>query len=232
MRGVIASEPGRSLGVFTLGPRVFIDHADLPSTGLLTFGSDVDYEMLLKVPDAALGPLTDDLEAAFANEYVSIRSYRRRQDWMAENLIRTENYLSLVGLIVLILGGIGVSSVTRVFVQQKIRSIAILKCVGWTSPPDPGGLSDTSGAARVAGSALGVALAGAILAAFPLLLSGAARCCFRWTSVSPRERSHKAWPSGCSCRSCFRWCPCSRCVKSSRRCSCGRTSHRFAASTG
>ena len=68
VRGVIASEPGRSLGVFTLGPRVFIDHADLPSTGLLTFGSDVDYEMLLKVPDEALGPLTADLEATFANE--------------------------------------------------------------------------------------------------------------------------------------------------------------------
>ena len=43
-----------------------------------------------------------------------------------------ENYLSLVGLVVLILGGIGVSSVTRVFVQQKV-SIAILKCVGSSS---------------------------------------------------------------------------------------------------
>ena len=31
IRGVIASEPGRSLGAFTLGPRIFIDHADLPS---------------------------------------------------------------------------------------------------------------------------------------------------------------------------------------------------------
>lgn len=174
VRGVIASEPGRSLGVFTLGPRVFIDHADLPSTGLLTFGSDVDYEMLLKVPDAALGPLTDDLEAAFANEYVGIRSYRRRQDRMAENLIRTENYLSLVGLIVLILGGIGVSSVTRVFVQQKIRSIAILKCVGCTSRQILAVYLTQVVLLGIAGSALGVALAGAILAAFPLLLSGAA----------------------------------------------------------
>ena len=174
VRGVIASEPGRSLGVFTLGPRVFIDHADLPSTGLLTFGSDVDYEMLLKVPDEALGPLTDDLEAAFANEYVGIRSYRRRQDRMAENLIRTENYLSLVGLVVLLLGGIGVSSVTRVFIQQKIRSIAILKCVGSTSRQILAIYLTQVVLLGLAGSALGVALAGAIIAAFPLLLSGAA----------------------------------------------------------
>ena len=53
---------------------------------------------------------------------------------MNQNLTRAENYLSLVGLVVLILGGIGVSSVTRVFVQQKVRSIAILKCVGSSSP--------------------------------------------------------------------------------------------------
>jgi putative ABC transport system permease protein len=175
VRGVIASEPGRSLGVFTLGPRVFIDHADLPSTDLLTFGSDVDYEMLLKVPEEALGPLTADLDAAFADEYVSVRSYRRRQDRMAENLVRTENYLSLVGLVVLLLGGIGVSSVTRVFVQQKIRGIAILKCVGSSSRQVLAIYLTQVLLLGLAGSALGVALAWTLIAALPLLLTGVAR---------------------------------------------------------
>ena len=49
---------------------------------------------------------------------------------MGEDFARAENYLSLVGLVIVILGGVGVSSVTRVFVQQKIRSIAVLKCLG------------------------------------------------------------------------------------------------------
>ena len=49
---------------------------------------------------------------------------------MGEDFARAENYLSLVGLVVVILGGVGVSSVTRVFVQQKIKSIAVLKCIG------------------------------------------------------------------------------------------------------
>ena len=47
--------------------------------------------------------------------------------------MRAENYLSLVGFIMVVLGGIGVWSVTRVFVKQKIRSVAILKCVGATA---------------------------------------------------------------------------------------------------
>ena len=50
-----------------------------------------------------------------------------------EDFARAENYLSLVGLVIVILGGIGVSSVTRVFVAQKIKSIAILKCLGGRS---------------------------------------------------------------------------------------------------
>ena len=174
VRGVVASEPGRSLGVFTLGSRVFIDHADLPATGLVTFGSDVDYEMLLKVPDAALAPLAEDLEAAFAGEYVRIRTYRGRQQRMAENLLRTENYLSLVGLVVLMLGGIGVSSVTRVFVQQKIRSIAILKCVGSTSRQVLAIYLGQVLVLGVAGSAFGVALAGGLIAASPWFLAGLA----------------------------------------------------------
>ena len=35
IRGVIDSEPGGGVGGFSLGPRVLIDYADLPSTGLL-----------------------------------------------------------------------------------------------------------------------------------------------------------------------------------------------------
>ena len=67
---------------------------------------------------------------------------------MGENLARAENYLSLVGLVVLILGGIGVSSVTRVFVQQKVRSIAILKCIGTHVAADARHLHDAGPAAR------------------------------------------------------------------------------------
>ena len=86
--------------------------------------------MLLRVPDSSLDDLASDLRTAFVNEFVGVRSYKRSEDQIGENLTRAENYLSLVGLVVLILGGIGVSSVTRVFVQQKMKSIAVLKCIG------------------------------------------------------------------------------------------------------
>jgi putative ABC transport system permease protein len=168
VRGVISSEPGRRIGAFSLGPRVLIDHADLPATGLLSFGSRANYQILLRVPAAALESLNTDLRQAFANEFVGVRSYRRTEDQMGEDLVRAENYLSLVGLVVLILGGIGVSSVTRVFVQQKIRSIAILKCIGSTSRQVLSVYMTQVIVLGLAGSALGVALAAAAVAAVPM----------------------------------------------------------------
>ena len=167
IRDVIVAEPGRNLGAFSLGPRVIIDRDDLEGTGLLAFGSRASYQQLLKVPEDVSGALTVDLRERFANEFVGVRWYRRTEDQMGENLARAENYLSLVGLVVLILGGIGVSSVTRVFVQQKVRSIAILKCVGSTSPQMLSVYMTQVLLLGLAGSALGVALAAGVLAAVP-----------------------------------------------------------------
>lgn len=170
VRGVIAAEPGRRIGAFSLGPRVLIDHADLPATGLLSFGSRANYQYLLRVPDADVEALHTDLRRVLANEFVGVRSYRRTEDQMSEDLMRSENYLSLVGLVVLILGGIGVSSVTRVFIQQEIRSIAILKCVGSTSAQILAVYVTQVILLGIAGSLLGVGLAAAAVAAVPVVV--------------------------------------------------------------
>jgi len=130
IRGVIENEPGRQVGGLSLGPRVIIGYDDLAATGLLSFGSRARHQVMARVPDARLAALTRDLRADFKSTFVGIRSYRSTEDDIGEDLQRAENYLSLVGLAVVILGGIGISSVTRVFIQQKLKSIAVLKCVG------------------------------------------------------------------------------------------------------
>jgi putative ABC transport system permease protein len=182
IRGVIQSEPGRNLGAFSLGSRVFIDLADLPSTGLLSFGSRASHQLLLQVPSPPPLPgrrdpsltLAGELSRAFVNDFIGVRSYRQNEGRMNRSLTRSENYLSLVGLVVLILGGIGVSSVTRVFVQQKVKSIAILKCVGSSTRQVLAIYLTQVVLLGLAGSALGVAIAGAVLEALPLLVGNLA----------------------------------------------------------
>src|SRR5205814_9403008 len=87
--------------------------------------------LLVKLPDESrIQPLVATLQNDFKEEFISARSYRSTDDEIGRDFDRAENYLSLVGLIIVILGGIAVSSVTRVFVLQKLKSIAVLKCLG------------------------------------------------------------------------------------------------------
>ena len=82
------------------------------------------------MPEERVEPLVKALREDFKDEFINTRSFRSTEDQVGRDFDRAENYLSLVGLIIVILGGIAVSSVTRVFILQKIRSIAVLKCLG------------------------------------------------------------------------------------------------------
>jgi putative ABC transport system permease protein len=173
VRGVIEAEPGRRLGAFSLGPRVIVDLADLEQTSLLAFGSRVTYQQLVKVSDAAVAGLVTDLREDAKNSFLRVRSYTTTEGDLGEDFARAENYLSLVGLIVVILGGVGVSSVTRVFVQQKIRSIAILKCLGARGSQVLAIYMAQVLALGVLGSVVGVLIAMAVMAWIPAFLGPA-----------------------------------------------------------
>jgi putative ABC transport system permease protein len=133
IRGVVVGEPGRRAGPFSFGSRVFIDLEDLRSAGLLGAGSRASYRVMLKLAGGQVQRLARDLRQAFRDQYVTVRTYQSTEDQLGRELERTENYLSLVGLVIVVLGGVGVWSVVRVFVQQKLRTVAILKCVGSTT---------------------------------------------------------------------------------------------------
>jgi len=172
IRGVIVSEPGRRVGGFSLGPRVIVDYADLPSTGIISFGSRADRRLHAKVPDDRTDELVRALRVDFKDDFINTRSYRSTEDQIGRDFDRAENYLSLVGLIIVILGGIAVSSVTRVFILQKIRSIAVLKCVGARSAQIIAVYILQVMALGLAGSLLGVAMASGVIAAISLALGG------------------------------------------------------------
>ncbi|HUK34177.1 MAG TPA: FtsX-like permease family protein, partial [Vicinamibacterales bacterium] len=153
-----------------LGPRVFVDFDDMPSTTLLVFGSRARRVVLARVPDDALDGLVSAINQDFGEEYINARSYRATDDAIGRDFDRSENYLSLVGLIIVILGGIAVSSVTRVFILQKIRAIAVLKCLGASSRQIMSVYLLQVLSLGLAGSLLGVGMARLALAGIPLAL--------------------------------------------------------------
>jgi putative ABC transport system permease protein len=174
IRDVITSEPGRGVGTFSLGPRVLIDRTDLDATGLLTFGSRARRVLMVKLADERkTDALVTALRSDLGDQFVSVRSYRSSDEAIAEDFDRAENYLSLVGLVIVILGGIAVSSVTRVFVAQKMRTIAVLKCLGASSSQITAVYLLQVVTLGIVGSVIGILVAVAAVAALPLMVGEA-----------------------------------------------------------
>jgi putative ABC transport system permease protein len=94
------------------------------------------------------------------------------QNFANQILERMEAQLSFAGLVILVLGGIGISSVTRVFVQQKLRTIAILKCLGGDNRHVLGAYLAQALSLCVVGSLLGLLFAGALTLIIPRLFDG------------------------------------------------------------
>lgn len=131
IRGVIGQEPGGS-GGFRLGPRVFVERAAIEEAGLTGYGSRARRKILFRTSDGEVTQLVKSLRAALKNTVLNVRSYKDQEQRLSEQYQRAENYLSLTGLVILVLGGIGVANVTRVFIEQKKKTIAVLKCLGGT----------------------------------------------------------------------------------------------------
>jgi putative ABC transport system permease protein len=186
IRGVIEKEPGRRIGAFSFGARVLVDLADLRSIGLLGFGSRASYQLLLKVDAGGVERLTRRLRDDLRDDFVGARSYLALEDDIGEDLQRAENYLSLVGFVIVVLGGIGVWSVTRVFVRQKIKSVAILKCLGATTAQVLATYVAQVALLGLAGSLVGVGLAEVAIRSIPASVAasfGASAYGLTWSAV-------------------------------------------------
>jgi len=167
IRDTVVKDRVQGRGGFALGPRVYLDIASLRQTTILQFGSRASYQWYVRVADGSLGGLTQDLRRGFRRDLVTVRSWRTIEDRLGRNLTLAENYLSLVGFAMVVLGGIGVWSVTRVFIQQKIKSVAVLKCVGATSRQILATYVLQIVGLALAGGVFGVGMAAVAIAAIP-----------------------------------------------------------------
>jgi putative ABC transport system permease protein len=114
IRGSIDQEPGGGSG-FRIGPRVFIERSAVESAGLTGFGSRARRKIYFTTPADKVTAFSRQLRDELKNNLVNVRSYKESQENLSEQFSRAEDYSSLTGLVILVLGGIGISNVTRVF---------------------------------------------------------------------------------------------------------------------
>jgi putative ABC transport system permease protein len=171
--GTIRSSPSEIGFRFALGPRIYIPASYLRETGLLGFGSRVEYEAFLKLsPEVSAQQLAARYRPRFTPERVRLRTVVDDQRNINEVLSRLTGYLGLVALLALLLGGIGVASAAVVLVRQRSESIAVLRCLGTTSGRTFAIYLIEAAAMGLAGSAVGAAAGMALQRLLPGLLAG------------------------------------------------------------
>ncbi len=115
------------------GPRVFVARERLAETGLLGTGSLSRHNVYVRLPE---GADPDEIEEAHEEVLRATRVSLRTPEEHARSLTRSTDfladYLGLIGLAALLLGGIGVGSAVNVYVRANFTSIAVLRCVGAT----------------------------------------------------------------------------------------------------
>ncbi|MEO8596837.1 MAG: FtsX-like permease family protein [Candidatus Solibacter sp.] len=170
--GVMVSEPDRMTGSLNVGPRVMISRAGLDRTGLITPGSRAAERFLFALP-AQNGPGVGEtraiLKAAFPE--ATIADYRETHPIITRGLDRATTFLSLIGLIALVIGAMGVASAMHGHLQQKLDSIAVMKCMGARSGQIIRIYTAQTLLLGLGGGLIGVAFGVGVAAAFPGLIA-------------------------------------------------------------
>jgi putative ABC transport system permease protein len=129
--GVLVSEPDRMTGTLNIGPRIMISRDGLDRTGLIAVGSRASERYLFKLPASGtpdVEQVRQRLKRAFPES--TIADFRETHPIITRGLNRATTYLSLIGLIALVIGAMGVASAIDGHLRLKLDSIAVMKCIG------------------------------------------------------------------------------------------------------
>jgi putative ABC transport system permease protein len=174
----VTDEPDRLSGSFAAGPRVLLSQAALDSTGLIAPGSRATRRYLFRLPppkpgaalsDAAVAALKAQLTTILPDAQIS--DYREANPGLTRALDGATGLLSLMSLVALVLGAVGVAMAMRAHLQQRLDSIAIMKSLGAGSAQIMKIYLLQTLLLGLAGGLLGIVLGLGVQLAFPLFLA-------------------------------------------------------------
>ncbi len=132
--GELRGMPGETeiRGIFA--PRIYIDTRFLEKTGLVQRGSLTSYRVHFRFSNGLSEEIDAAIEVArkgqFADSRVRVDTVERRKRNLGRTLDNLYDFLNLVGFIALFLGGLGVAGAVQVYLQGKLGTVALLRCLG------------------------------------------------------------------------------------------------------
>jgi putative ABC transport system permease protein len=137
IRSAVETEPDKLAGGLGFGPRFLISDAGLRATSLLQPGSLVRWIYRVKLPDGAdddraTAALIDDARTAAPEAGWEVRSRSNASPQLERTIERFTQFLTLVGLAALLVGGVGVANAVKSHIDRRLDVIAAFKALGAT----------------------------------------------------------------------------------------------------
>jgi putative ABC transport system permease protein len=136
---VVLEEPDKFGGRFSYGPRVLVSIETLLATGLVQPGTILDWNYAIAAPngaeldDAGVGQLAEDAQAKLSGSGFLFKDRRNPSERVTTTLKRLQQFLTLLGLTALLLGGIGVANAVSTYIGRRRQVIATYRSLGATS---------------------------------------------------------------------------------------------------
>jgi putative ABC transport system permease protein len=136
---LVAAEPDRGASFANFAPRVMLNAADLPSTGLVDDFARVTYRVQVAAPSKNDLARVNDFDSWLRDRIkrdnvkgVRLESLENGRPEMRATLDRADRFLSLVGLLSAMLAAVAVAMAARRFMQRHLDACAMLRCLGMT----------------------------------------------------------------------------------------------------
>jgi len=135
IRAALTSEPDKLAGGIGFGPRLLVNQDALRATGLLQPGSLVRWHYRLRLPannasDAAAKAVAMQARTQLPEAGWDIRSRSNASPQLERNVERFTQFLTIVGLTALLVGGVGVGNAVKSHLDRRCETIATMKALG------------------------------------------------------------------------------------------------------
>ena len=135
IRATLVREPDKLAGGIGFGPRLLVSQDALRATGLLQPGSLVRWHYRVRLPvndasDAAAKAVMAQARTQLPEAGWDIRSRSSASPQLERNVERFTQFLTIVGLTALLVGGVGVGNAVKSHLERRRESIATMKALG------------------------------------------------------------------------------------------------------
>jgi putative ABC transport system permease protein len=129
----IQNAPTRTGFSTVLGPAVFMPERYLKETRLIVNGSLASYEAFAKLSSGNATTVVRGLRPTLDRLRVRANTVAQMEGGLTNGIDILSNFLGVVGIVALLLGGVGVASGVHAWVMRKIDTVAVLRCLGATT---------------------------------------------------------------------------------------------------